>query len=660
MCVSVHVLTEEMPASSPLRLDADVFIVSAHDLFQHKWWRVITATFGHLGRAHVVNNVAMLFVVVPPLESHLGAATVVLLFVLCGACGWLSTLAFTKYSNIEMWRIGVAQHQASNGSSPATYGLAVMAAANGLVVGRALTQPWIAFFTVFVMPKFFSDKWGMRIVGGGVPNAKAIMLACMSVSVCAAVGPVLVGSAPSGTTFLVMYLVRIVFDQCLGTIFFGRDFFGVGSDNASHLGGALCGAVAARLLFGANSGPKFWNMGMWLFLAFLAARVAHEWAGGPVLSTAKVLVTATVTGAIAAPFLFQAPELRAAAYLFLFYTFLLFAPSTTLRPAKGVIMLSFVCTVVLPVLGAISVLLLHVPFRVAPAAGYHARDSGSIGYPPAWIPGMHGTGANHNFCEEDHTFSSWIAEFHNSWSSLPIIFYGGVGPYYTRRYATKELRFSAGFISIGAVGVGSTLYHATLLRVGQILDEVPMLCIIFAGIYCFAEDGKESKYGPWFPALLVSLCLGLVAGYLVFYLHILFVLAFGFGVVGLIVRGVVVVRKASKLSAMVLKMAAVAILVGFACWITDEQLCPYVIRLRLHIFWHLGTGLAGYLFTMFLLTLRAKAFGKRASFVVMGRDGKGWRLSEDLAWTQVKRGRPEFLLPYVEFVEEFSAQVSAG
>ena len=59
-------------------------------------------------------------------------------------------------------------------------------------------------------------------------------------------------------------------------------------------------------------------------------------------------------------------------------------------------------------------------------------------------------------------------------------------------------------MSIGAVGVGSTLYHATLLRVGQILDEVPMLCIIFSGIYCFIEDEMERKYGAWFPFLFIS------------------------------------------------------------------------------------------------------------------------------------------------------------
>jgi dihydroceramidase len=621
-----------------------------------------------------VNNLAMLWVVAPALERLLVAPERLLaLFFACGAGGWLASLAFARCAHPEMWRMGVAQHQTSNGSSPATYALAVMAAAAAgaagaageageeIVVGAAVSgvPPWVAFFAVFVLPKCFSDKWGMRLVGGGVPAARAVALACFCAGAGAVAGPVLVGPSPSGTTFLVMYFTRIVVDQCLGALFFGRDFFGVGSDNAAHLGGALCGAAAARVLFGVGAGPGSWGVGLRLCFAFLAARVGHDWAGGPFLSTAKVLVAATVVWAIAVPFIFQATELRAAAYMFLFYTFLLFAPSTPLRPTKWVILLSFVCTVVFPVLGAVAVVALHAPFDGGDNNKSVSVDNSK--YPPAWNPATHGTtGANHNFCEEDHTFSSWIAEFHNSWSSLPIIFYGGVGPYYTRRYATKELRFSAGFVSIGAVGVGSTLYHATLLRVGQILDEVPMLCIIFAGIFCFVEDRRESKYGPWFPALLVTTCLGLVAGYLVFYLHILFVLAFGLGVVGLIARGVVVVRKASKLSARVLIGAAAAIAFGFTCWITDEQLCAYVIRFRLHIFWHLGTGLAGYLFTMFLLTLRAEALGKRASLVVSGWDGNGWRLSEELVWSRVKRGRPEFLLPFVEFVEEQQVTVTVS
>ena len=652
VCATVHILKEEVPRSSTLRIPSSEVSVSAHGVLrEHKLWLLITATFSHLGRSHTVNNVAMLWVVGPALEVHYGAPTVLVLFVLCGAAGWMASLMFTRFSVPEMWRLGVAQHQVSNGSSPATYGLAMIAAINtNLVVGTSFGPPWIAFFAVFVLPKFFSDRWGMNVFGKfGSFTITATLRASACVVAGIVVGPPLVGATPSGTTFLVMYFSRIVLDEILGALLFGRTFFGVGTDNASHLGGAMSAALFAWVLSDsaspAASGPSAWDLGVRLSFFFLFACVCHDCGGASEISTAEALIFMSISTSITVPFVFAAAELRIAALLFVFYSFLLLAPSTPLRPEKWVITTSLVCTVLIPVITAVTMVLLHTLFR-----GTESQENQL--YAPAWTPGIHGTAANHNFCEEDHTFSSWIAEFHNSWSSLPIIFYGSVGPYYTRRYATNEMRFSAGFVSIGAVGVGSTLYHATMLRVGQILDEVPMLCIIFAGIYCFIEDQKERKFGAWFPILLITVCLALVAGYLVFYLHILFVLAFGIGVVGLILRGWVVVKIAPKLSGRVLLLAALAISGGFSCWIADEHLCKYVIHLRLHIFWHLGTGLAGYLFTMFLLTLRAKAVGKEAAFVVTGMDGNGWRLSENLVWTQAEQGRPEFLLPYVEFTNK--------
>ena len=255
---------------------------------------------------------------------------------------------------------------------------------------------------------------------------------------------------------------------------------------------------------------------------------------------------------------------------------------------------------------------------------------------------------NHNFCEEDYKYSQYIAEFHNTWSSLPIIFYGGVGPYYTRKHATKELRFSFAFMSIGAIGVGSTLFHGTLLRFGQVLDEVPMLCVIFVGVFCFVENQARPKYGTWFPAALFATCIGLVAAYLVFYWYSLFLIAFGGGVVLLLVRGIVVLKHASQLSATILKVSAVSIVIGFSCWLIDDQLCGSVQFMRLHIGWHICTGCGGYLFTMFLLTLRAATLNQEYHLVVVGLDGQGHWINAEGNYVAIG-DRPKFLLPYVEF-----------
>jgi dihydroceramidase len=279
--------------------------------------------------------------------------------------------------------------------------------------------------------------------------------------------------------------------------------------------------------------------------------------------------------------------------------------------------------------------------------------SNGFGFAPEWTPKLHGKLANHNFCEEDYRYTSYIAEFHNTWSSLPIIFYGSVGPYYTRKYATKELRFSFAFISIGAVGIGSALFHGTLLRIGQVFDEVPMLCIIFVGIFCFVENQKLPKYGIWFPIALITSCLFLVAAYLIFYWYSLFLVAFSGGVILLLIRGVIVLKESPKLSAKILQSAALSIMIGFTCWMVDDQYCNNVQWMRLHIGWHIGTGFGGYMFVMFLLTLRAKTMNKKCFLVFIGFDGKGHWLNEECRYcnvaSSIEKRPPLYLLPFVRF-----------
>jgi dihydroceramidase len=317
-----------------------------------------------------------------------------------------------------------------------------------------------------------------------------------------------------------------------------------------------------------------------------------------------------------------------------FYTGLLILPSTPLLPTLT-INLSLLFTVLLPILFAVAV----VTTNTSPP------NSILTSFSPAW---NNGTLANHNFCEEDYRYTQYIAEFHNTWSSLPIIFYGGLGPYYTRKYATKELRFSCSFISIGAVGVGSTLFHGTLMRFGQVLDEVPMLCIIFVGVFCFVENQTHAKYGLWFPLLLAVMCISLVVAYLIFYIYSLFLVAFSGGVVLLLIRGILVLKTSSKLSATILKIAAMSIVVGFTCWMSDDRWCSEVQWMRLHIGWHIGTGFGGYMFTLFLLSVRANKLGKEAHLVVTGFDFKGHWINKNNEYVSSGE-RPSFLLPYIEF-----------
>ena len=323
------------------------------------------------------------------------------------------------------------------------------------------------------------------------------------------------------------------------------------------------------------------------------------------------------------------------------YVFLLVAPSTSLSP-HAIIYLSLLFSVIIPLLTAAYMVITHDSSVSKPA--------------PIWVPGLHGELANHNFCEEDYYFTHHVAEFHNTWSSLPLIFIGGVGPYYTRQYATKEVRFSASFVSVGAVGVGSALFHASLLRFGQVLDEVPMLLIIFAGIYCFVENDApttKSNYGLWLPLLLIATCFTLVAAYLIFYLYEVFLLSFGGGVCMLLYLAISAENKPA-LATTILKVAFMFIAIGFSCWLLDNFCCTHVHWLRLHVFWHIFTGLSGYMFTLFMITLRASSHQQIPSLVVTSFRGTGWELQNKGTWSVTDR--PQFILPYVKYSKKCDGQ----
>lgn len=355
------------------------------------------------------------------------------------------------------------------------------------------------------------------------------------------------------------------------------------------------------------------------------------------------------------------------------YSALLILPSTPLLPPTSKLTRPFLrlilfLTVIAPMLLAASVVAGLTPLSpillvaTSPDASAAHQDQvgggkGYLSYAPFWSPALHGPSGNHDFCEENYRFSSGIAEFHNTWSSAPIIFYGAVGPYYIRKHATPETRFSLAFIAIGGIGIGSSLFHGTLLRFGQVLDEVPMLVVIFVGFFIFIEDQRHRQYGAWLPTLLFSSCAIFIIAYLVLYLYWMFCLAFAGGLIMLLVRGAVVLRRdATRLNFVCFMMSAMSLLTGSLCWLLDDMFCHHLRFLRLHIGWHVLAAGGGYLFVMFLVSLRAKAWNSNFAVRLPGIHpgqwvrGQGWRLVQDKVSIHAEAcDAPEFFLPYVEF-----------
>eukprot|EP00947_MAST-08B_sp_MAST-8B-sp1_P005857 g5857.t1 len=356
----------------------------------------------------------------------------------------------------------------------------------------------------------------------------------------------------------------------------------------------------------------------------------------------------------------MAPEWLAVTAASSFYTLLLVLPMFPIYP-ELIIRLSFFFTVVVPAVGALVIVLVSWS-SLSPSWDDQLGN---------WKVGVHGDAPNQDFCEENYRYSPWVAEFHNVWSSLPIVFYGSLGSYVTRKYCfgsnqhandaphartPVEWRFLLGFCSIGAIGVGSMLFHGTLLRWGQILDEVPMLGLLFCGLYCFIESGPTPRYGAWLPAALVTSFVAFVGTYLVLNYYLFFLVGFSGGVTLSLSYGFTIVLAASKMSKALFAAAAASIALGATVWIIDDLGCHLFVAagiglrvqaLRLHIGWHIMTGLGGYFFGLFLLSLRAKPLRKTATVVVWCPGYGGYRVSEDLSYKPAA-ARPTFFLPYVQ------------
>ncbi|KAF9149950.1 Alkaline ceramidase 3 [Linnemannia schmuckeri] len=133
-----------------------------------------------------------------------------------------------------------------------------------------------------------------------------------------------------------------------------------------------------------------------------------------------------------------------------------------------------------------------------------------------------------DWCEDNYVWSYYIAEFFNSFSSFAMIILGEAACYSINRLqsdmqcisATASssststtttsrkakappslFRFKLAFRTITVVGIGSFLFHATLLHHMQMLDELPMLYSVLVLFFCLIE----SRFGPqpaWFPKLL--------------------------------------------------------------------------------------------------------------------------------------------------------------
>jgi len=255
-----------------------------------------------------------------------------------------------------------------------------------------------------------------------------------------------------------------------------------------------------------------------------------------------------------------------------------------------------------------------------------------------------------DFCETNYLLSSHVVEPHNVLSSLwGLSLLGIIGIYWGN--PTGELRFKIAYAVLIFIGIGSAALHGTLHWFFQSSDELPMIYLVIAALYCCLENDTTShnktKY-PWLPHTFVLLGIINTLVYFRFQqIYIVFLLTFASMTVAAFILHIKIALKQRKAmlaphtpaaSSSVSRLADVhrnnarlalrfyawhyLVYVGIATpvWILDQLWCakllpfynalPSILRgCTLHVVWHATAGLGAHTILQFLVACRMSVLG---------------------------------------------------
>jgi len=239
-----------------------------------------------------------------------------------------------------------------------------------------------------------------------------------------------------------------------------------------------------------------------------------------------------------------------------------------------------------------------------------------------------------DWCEPNYLHSSYVAETWNTFSNLIYIILSLYFLYQSSRLfksdprlkTRKLMRIVVSSVAIVIVGVGSFLFHMTLLKEYQALDELAMYLIAVVNIFCQLNNEDELEANKYpnlafmkFKGVFSSPRAGLsaIGCGLLFILSLLtysllsdvvFETMFG---LSLLLSIVLTYRNAVKTypvpqqykaqqetikknRLIMFGLVIAASVFAFSVWSIDNNTCPRFEALKLHSFWHLGTAVGTY------------------------------------------------------------------
>lgn len=230
-----------------------------------------------------------------------------------------------------------------------------------------------------------------------------------------------------------------------------------------------------------------------------------------------------------------------------------------------------------------------------------------------------------DWCETNYAHLHHVAEFFNSASSGVLVLVGLAGLVLHR--SVLERRFLLAFALLSVVGVGSTAFHATLLREFQMLDELPMLYLAIVIVYILLEDRPQRRFGAWFPllllghAVLVTYLTAFTRGTVQFFLFQASFASLEFYALG---RTYVLQRRSPDARVKRLfRLGIGAYALAIILWLSDIQFCPTLNETlparglpnpQFHAWWHVLVSCGFYALLLVIAHHRLATLGRQPRF----------------------------------------------
>ena len=217
--------------------------------------------------------------------------------------------------------------------------------------------------------------------------------------------------------------------------------------------------------------------------------------------------------------------------------------------------------------------------------------------------------AIHQFCEPHYGVSHYVAEFWNAMTSVVFLLVASRSFMDIRDVPnTQWMKAACGWLAV--IGVGSFLYHGTMRRSMQLLDEAPMICFMATCVMGKLQYHSWTKnYKKVLRMMVVLGSLLLMYVYAVLESYELFVQGF---TVFLFMEGAAGYGWRHVADSKYALRASLIMVLGRIVWESEQNLCNSLPSVwPLHILWHFIGAMAAYYWLLFNTRLIVTLEGKK-------------------------------------------------